>query len=66
MCAGTAEHHVSKKAANEKNITNVTMTAPFALTQAKMIWPRVAPRQFAALSRAASTRPPGYFVIGLE
>ena len=43
----------------------MTMTAPFALTQRKMIWAGVALRRRAALLRMASTGPPGKRVMGL-
>ena len=49
----------------ESGNTYVTMTAPFALTQRKRIWAGVALRRLAALSRTASTGPPGKRVMGL-
>jgi len=46
--------------------TNVTMTAPLALTQAKTTWVGVMPRRAAAALTGASTGPFGYVVIGLS
>ena len=44
----------------------MTMTAPLALTQAKMTWVGVMPRWDAAALSGASTGPFGYVVIGLS
>ena len=46
--------------------TNVTMTAPLALTHAKTTWVGVMPRRYAAALSGASTGPFGYVVIGLS
>ena len=46
--------------------TNVTMTAPLALTHAKTTWVGVMPRRAAAALSGASTGPFGYVVIGLS
>ena len=46
--------------------TNMTMTAPLALTQAKMTWVGVMPKQEAAVLSGVSTRLLGYNVIGLS
>lgn len=42
------------------------MTAPFARTQRKSTWPRVAPSLCAGGTRAAVTGPAGSWVIGLS
>jgi hypothetical protein len=50
----------------EEGGTNVTMTAPLALTHAKTTWVGVMPRRAAAALTGASTGPFGYVVTGLS
>ena len=49
-----------------REVTNVTMTAPLALTHAKTTWVGVMPRRDAAALSGGSTGPFGYVVIGLS
>lgn len=51
---------------DDVGVTDVTMTAPLALTQARMIWVGVTPRNLAAAFMGPSTGPPGNLVIGLH